>query len=85
MNFGVAKSMSVSAPAAFSFAICATTSVDVSSYGSEATILGPLPAIARDRPRVMSLPSSVFSSSTATLAFGRVATRSRPSTVPSPL
>jgi hypothetical protein len=84
MNFGVAKSISASAPEPLSFAICETTSVVVSSYGSEATIFGPLPATARERPRAMSLPSSVFSNSTATFAFGRVLTRSRPSTAPSP-
>ena len=84
MNFGVANSISVSAPDAFSFATCETTSVDVYSYGSEATILGPLPAIARERPRVMSLPSSVFSSSTAIFAFGRVADEVAPETAPSP-
>ena len=77
-NFGVAKSISVSAREVFSLAICELTSAPVNSYDSEATILGPLPAIARERPRVMSLPSSEFSKRTATRAFGRRLPRSFP-------
>src|SRR4051812_41678964 len=70
MNFGVAKSISVSARDALSFAMLDETSAAVYSYGSEATIFGPFPAIARESPRVMSLPSSVFSRRTAIRAFG---------------
>src|SRR5262245_44272941 len=59
MNFGVAKSISVSAPEAFSLATWAETSDAVNSYASDATTRGPLPAIARERPRAMSRPRSV--------------------------
>ena len=47
MNFGVAKRTSVSAPDALSFAIWDETSESVYSYGSDAMIFGPFPAIAR--------------------------------------
>ena len=70
-NFGVAKSMSVSAPEALSRPTCDVTSAPVYSYACLPTILGPLPAIARVRPVSMSRPRSVFSYRTAILAFGR--------------
>ena len=60
-NFGVAKSIRVSARDAFSLAICEVTSEPVNSYDCLATIFGPLPAIARVSPVSMSRPSSVFS------------------------
>ena len=53
--------MSVSAPEAFSWAICEETSEPVNSYDSRATILGPFPAMARVSPVSMSRPRSVFS------------------------
>ena len=73
-NFGVAKSMSVSAPEPFSRAIWEATSEAVSSYDSFATTRGPLPATARVSPASMSRPSSVFSYRTATRARGFVRT-----------
>ena len=83
-NFGVANSISVSAPVDFSRAIWELTSELVNSYDSFATILGPLPAIARVSPVSMSRPSSVFSYRTAMRARGRVRTIVFPYTSPSP-
>ena len=51
MNFGVAKSISVSAPDALSFAICDETSASVYSYACSRRSCGPFPAIARVSPR----------------------------------
>src|SRR5437867_8537382 len=42
-NFGVAKSMSVSAAEALRSPTCEETSAPVNSYGCRATVVGPLP------------------------------------------
>ena len=77
-NFGVAKSISVSAPEVLSVPIWEVTSAPVNSYDCFATTRGPFPAIARVNPVSMSRPSSVFSYSTAMRALGLDCTIVRP-------